>query len=210
MIRINLLPFRAARKKENIRLQLSVFLLSLVLISIILFWYHVHLSNVIASLNESIDRTQKQVDEYNKQAQEVEKLKKELAILKQKLEIIASLQAGRSEAFEIMDTMRSMVIEKRMWFTSFEAVEQVLVTTKGEGQNAQRIETVVTDIKINGIALDNKTVADFMARLEKSDYFVNVKLMSIKQEIYRAKADVSLKSFFLVCQKHPPKKAEKS
>ena len=35
MIRINLLPFRAARKKENVRRQVSVFLLSLVLVVII-------------------------------------------------------------------------------------------------------------------------------------------------------------------------------
>jgi type IV pilus assembly protein PilN len=30
MIRINLLPFRAARKKENIRRQLSIYVLSVV------------------------------------------------------------------------------------------------------------------------------------------------------------------------------------
>ena len=40
MIRINLLPFRAARKKENIRRQVSIFLLSLAFLLIILFYYN--------------------------------------------------------------------------------------------------------------------------------------------------------------------------
>ena len=37
MIRINLLPFRSARKKENIRRQLSIFLLSLILAVVAIF-----------------------------------------------------------------------------------------------------------------------------------------------------------------------------
>jgi len=36
MIRINLLPFRAARKKENIRRQISVFVLSVVCLALLM------------------------------------------------------------------------------------------------------------------------------------------------------------------------------
>ena len=51
MIRINLLPFRAARKKENVRRQVSVFLLSFVLIIIGVFYYNMWLGNRNGSSN---------------------------------------------------------------------------------------------------------------------------------------------------------------
>lgn len=38
MIRINLLPYRAAQKKENIRRQISIFLLLLILMTLALFF----------------------------------------------------------------------------------------------------------------------------------------------------------------------------
>ena len=57
MIRINLLPFRAARKKENIRRQASIFMLSLVFLLIIFFYYNFSLSNKIDSLNTDIKNT---------------------------------------------------------------------------------------------------------------------------------------------------------
>ena len=55
MIRINLLPFRAARKKENIRRQVSIFLLSLVFLLIILFYYNSSLSSQIDGLKSVLD-----------------------------------------------------------------------------------------------------------------------------------------------------------
>ena len=57
MIRINLLPFRAARKKENIRRQVSIFVLSLAFLLIILFYYNWNLGSKIDGLNAQIKQT---------------------------------------------------------------------------------------------------------------------------------------------------------
>ena len=57
MIRINLLPFRAARKKENIRRQVSIFLLSLAFMLIILFYFNFSLNSKIGNLNSNIKAT---------------------------------------------------------------------------------------------------------------------------------------------------------
>ena len=54
MIRINLLPFRLARKKENIRRQVSVFSLSLVFIILALCW-------VFFTLDDELSQTQNKV-----------------------------------------------------------------------------------------------------------------------------------------------------
>ena len=71
MIRINLLPFRAARKKENIRRQVSVFLLSLVLVVIVAAWFNYLLSGKITTLDKRIADTTAQVEKYNKINQEI-------------------------------------------------------------------------------------------------------------------------------------------
>jgi type IV pilus assembly protein PilN len=69
-------------------------------------------------------------------------------------------------------------VPKRMWFTR--------LGSKGR---------IVT---INGIALDNKTVADFMVRLEKSEVFSDVDLKTLKQ--FKVKQS-NLKSFQISCVK---------
>ena len=66
MIRINLLPFRAARKKENIRRQVSIFLLSLVFLLIILFYYNSSLNSQIDGLNTKIKDAKAELKKYNK------------------------------------------------------------------------------------------------------------------------------------------------
>ena len=57
MIRINLLPFRTDRKKENIRRQVSIFLLSLAFMLIILFYFNFSLNSKIDKLNSNIKDT---------------------------------------------------------------------------------------------------------------------------------------------------------
>ena len=67
---------------------------------------------------------------------------------------------------------------KRLWFTGFQA--------KGDS------------IKIQGIAIDNKTVADFMTRLEASKLYADVKLKTLKQTKIKK---LNLKSFHISCNK---------
>jgi type IV pilus assembly protein PilN len=122
-----------------------------------------------------------------KDAKEVDKLKKELDDLDQKRKVIEDLKANRKAPVIMLEAMTRLVIEKRMWFTSF--------SEKG---------TVVT---IKGTALDNKTVADFMGQLEKSGLFSTVNLDNLKQETM--KNEISLKQFDITCNKAlPPKTVE--
>ena len=75
---------------------------------------------------------------------------------------------------------------KRLWLTSFEA--------SGEKVN------------IKGIALDNKTIADFMSRLEESKLYSNVNLKTIKQQEVNK---LNLKHFEIGCVKSFLKKPDK-
>jgi type IV pilus assembly protein PilN len=184
MIRINLLPFRAARKKENVRRQVSVFLLSLALVIIIAVIAHVWFNNRIAGLNERIESTKAQVAKYNKINEEIAEIKKKLAVLDKKIEVIKTLDMNRKAPVRLMDSMTQLLVANRMWFT--------------------RMDYKDAGIKLDGIALDNQTVADFMTRVQEFPDYQEVKLASIKQERFPNK-DLNLKRFGVTFTKAAPK-----
>ena len=178
MIRINLLPFRADRKKENIRRQVSIFMLSLAFLLIIFFYYNFSLSNKIDSLNTNIKNTKTELAKYNKINNEIAQIKKKLNNLKKKMAVMKTLETNRFEPTRLLDIMTQVVVPKRMWLTRLES--------KGE------------KVKINGIALDNKTVADFMVRLEDCGLFKEVDLTTLKR---KKEQTADLKSFAISCTK---------
>ena len=185
MIRINLLPFRTERKKENVRRQASLFLLSLFLVLLVLFYYNFSLNSKIKKLNNGIATTNSELTKYNEINKEIARIKKNLEILRKKMAVIAQLESDRHAPVALMDTMTQVVVAKRMWFTDM-AVQD-------------------STVRIEGIALDEKTVADFMVRLQNSGLFSNVELKSVK----RKKVEKSnLKSFQVVCTKVPPQQPE--
>ncbi len=190
MIRINLLPFRAARKQENIRQQVSVFVLIVIFLSIILVWYSSHLGNKTEKLRVSIADAQKELKTYNEINKEIAEIRNKLKVLNTKTEVIDQLQTKRKEPVHILDAMTELIVAERMWFTSFQTNERIqrnpapAQPRRGRAapvnQPQQKASSVV-DIVVKGIALDNKTVADFMTRLETSSLFSNVNLRTIRQ-----------------------------
>jgi type IV pilus assembly protein PilN len=92
MIRINLLPFRAARQKENIRRQVSIFVLSLACLLIILFYYNWSLGHKIDAVDARIKQTQSDLNKYDKINKEIAAIKKKLSNLKKKTAVMATLQ----------------------------------------------------------------------------------------------------------------------
>lgn len=192
MIRINLLPFRAARKKENVRRQISIFLLSFLFLLVVVIYYNVNLNQQINRLKVKNKETTAQLEKYKKKNQEIAEIKKNLTLLNQKIDIINGLDGSRAEAVLLLESMTQLIIPDRMWFTSF--------TLKGN------------KISLKGVALDERTIADFMKNLEGP--YTNVSLMSMQQKTIAGK-DVKLKDFsFEMAKKNkqttPDKKPEKS
>jgi len=187
MIKINLLPFRVARKKENIRRQVSVFLLLILLTAVALFWYTMALSKQTAEVQEKTRKIEQQILKYKKKANRVNKIKKDLAILKKKIGIISSLKKQKEKQLILFDGMTDLIIHDRMWLESF--------------------QTDKNKVMIKGIAFDNPTIADFMKKLEKSPLFSKVDLKTA--EMKKFKDGVMLKSFRLLCEKEKPKEKKK-
>jgi type IV pilus assembly protein PilN len=184
MIRINLLPFRSARTKENIRRQLSISVLMVIMTLLGLFGVYLLLNSQIDDLNSRIKTTTAELEKYDKINREIEDIKKKLDNLNKKMDVIRQLEADRYEPVRLMEVLTQTVIEKRMWFT--------------------RMETKAEAVTINGIAMDDKTVADFMVRLEGCGLFTAVRLKTLKQvEVQKT----ALKNFEISCEKKSLKTA---
>jgi type IV pilus assembly protein PilN len=180
MIRINLLPYRAARKKENVRRQLNIFLGSVAIVCGLLFLLNSFLGSRVKGLNSEIASTRQQVAKYVQINKEIDEIKKKLAVLDRKITVIESLERDRKAPVRNLDSLYQLVVEGRMWYTQIEE----------KGPN----------VKVSGISIDNQTVADYMTRLEKSERFENVRLASIKQFKYQDQ-NINLKQFDVSFQK---------
>lgn len=194
MIRINLLPYRAAQKKENIRRQISIFVLTVIMVVGILVYYNQSLNNDIDALNTQIKNTKSMLAQVVKQAKKVDEIKKAFETLKQKTNVIKSLEANRKISVQLLDNMTTLVAEKV-------SVSQTEASPDSDSKPAKRLwftnfQENGNNINIQGIALDNKTIADFMSRLEGSALFMSVNLKAIKQQKINA---LNLKNFEIIC-----------
>lgn len=163
MIRINLLPFRAARRKENIRRQVSVFVLMIIFVMVTLVWYTMSVDKKIDRVKIEIANVKQQTTLYKEKADRVTEIKKKLEVLDRKLELVADLKSKRREPIILLDTLTQVVVPDRMWLT------------------ALKTDTLTGAVSLKGIAFDNKTVADFMVRLEQASLFSAVDLQKLER-----------------------------
>ncbi len=176
MIRINLLPFRAARTKENVRRQISIFILIILLMFVAMAAMTIHLNSEKSKKKQMVETVQKELLKYTKKAKEVDRLEKESKTLQQKIDIITKLEDVRKEPVVIFTALTDVHVSERMWLSSFNTKDQ--------------------SISISGTALDEITVADYTKKLQLSDAFTDVTLKFLKHDI---KEKVAVKKFEISC-----------
>ena len=177
MIRINLLPFRAARTKENVRRQVTIFLLLVLLIVVGMGGYALSVSAKVQDYKQKVSDTQAELNKFKKKAKEVDAINKKNKVLQKKIDIIEELQVVRKEPVKLLSAMTELVIPDRMWI-----------------QNYNEVGTSVT---LKGSALDEITVADFTRKLELSEYFSSASLKILRRGA--SQKNVAMKSFEIVC-----------
>ena len=177
MIRINLLPFRAARTKENIRRQVSVFVLSMILLLVILFTANMYLGGKVNSLEDKLAGIKKDIKRYEEKARKVDEFKKKLDELEQKIEIVNQLKAHRKNPPQMLAEITELVVPDRM--------QMKKLTYNGNS------------LSIEGVAMDNETVAVFMKRLERHHRIADVQLRSARQT---TEYNIEMKRFGINCK----------
>lgn len=155
MIRINLLPVREERRKQDIR-QYAVMMVAALAGSVALAAvFHWSLLSDVSEAKATMQQLQQQIDRYGPQLQKVEEYKKTKAQIEKKLEVIEQLKRSRSGPVHVMDEIATHAPEK-LWVT--------------------RVQTQGRSLTMEGLSLDNELVASFMTALEGSAYFQNVEL----------------------------------
>src|SRR5208337_5462187 len=119
MIEINLLPVRAARKRESLRFQLTVFSLILAFILIIVAYLGWSSGKRDARIDTQLKLVQDDLARLNKEVGEIDELKQRKAKLEQKLAVIKDLDKGRLRAAYIMGELSQRTPEK-VWIESLD------------------------------------------------------------------------------------------
>ena len=175
MIRINLLPVRALKKKETTRQMLSVFFLSMICAVVVIFMFHISLSSRLNKVEAQINVYNEEIKQLKIDTKDVNKFKAEKEDLQKRLNIIYTLQRAKTGPVRVLDDMATS-LPGRLWLTS--------------------LKEKYGKMELKGLALDNPTIANFMVNLEKSGVIKNVELI-ISQQLERK--DVKLKEFTLTC-----------
>lgn len=194
MIRINLFPFRAARIKENIRRQVTVYLLTVIFLIAVMSYYFLDLNGKVKSLRRDQDAKEKELASFKDINIKIGKLKKTIAEVEVKLKTIKGLEKGKTGPVKLLDDIATSVPKDKLWLTTLREEKGVLT--------------------LIGTAMDNETVADFMNRLESTVSLKSVQLVRTKQKKMK-ELKLSLKDFELSCktyafkEKPPPETKKK-
>jgi len=176
MIKINLILARKEKKKVGMRKEFIILILSAVLLLIGLGLIQWMLGKEKENTLAQISNTKKDIAYYKSLTTEVEKKKEEQKMLQNRLNIIDSLRREKASPAKVLDEL------------SIDKPEKIhLESVKKEGSK----------LGIEGIALDDETIANFMTNLRKSKLFKNVDLI-VSEQVEQSK--IKLKKFILSCE----------
>lgn len=155
MIRINLLPIKAARKQQTGLQQLILMGAATVFVALCLLVYNITLGNQVDALREEIAKDEAEIVRLEKIIGEVNQYEEQKKKLQAQLSVIEELERGKSGPVKVLDALASGV-PKRVWIDGFD--EKAGVAT------------------ITGFGLEMADISEFLKALEKSPYFTEVTL----------------------------------
>jgi type IV pilus assembly protein PilN len=176
MIKINLLPYREKEKKENLQRQIMILSGTLVLFLLIILAVHLYFSMSISGMETKVREADAKLVVLNKKVGEIEGFKRDKKELEQKLEVINSLERNRLFPVRMLDELNLLVPSREAWLEK--------ITQTGQ------------ELRIEGMARDNGTVARFMKSMEKAGFVQSVELVVSRE---KELAGVKLQQFILTC-----------
>jgi type IV pilus assembly protein PilN len=148
MARINLLPWRAERRK--LRQKEFVTMLGLAALAGVVLWFLVntYYNNQISGENERNAYLKDQITQVDKQIKEIEELDKKKAKLLARKEVIEQLQANRSQMVHLFDSL-VRTIPDGVTLTSIKQ-EGDKLTLSGRSQSNARVSTYMRNLEGSG------------------------------------------------------------
>ena len=160
MILINLLPVRAAKKREFGRQQLVLFVLLLVLAGILNFFVYNRFESELRSLDKQILTTRAEIAQLERTIGEVKSIKEDKKALEDKLKILDTLKKGRTGPVKVLDELAT-IIPQKVWIVDF-----------NEQGGA---------VAMNGAASSYEDLSNFSKKLKASTHFSNITIKTARQ-----------------------------
>ena len=148
MARINLLPWRAERRKQRKKefgVMLGVAAIAAVVLSFLIITFY---NGQISGQNERNTFLRDQITQLDKQIVEIEELDKKKAKLLARKEVIEQLQANRSQMVHLFDSL-VRTIPDGVVLTSIKQ-DDIMLTLEGRSQSNARVSTYLRNLEGSG------------------------------------------------------------
>jgi len=162
MIRINLLPYRPERRKNQILQHLGWLFGSIALAAALLMGANMYGNGQLEDLQVEFGQLQAQNNILKKKIGKIRNLDRLRIDVERKLALVDKLQQGRFESLNTFAEL-SKVIPENVWLTSI---------TDNAGK-----------LKVTGLGESNKAVANFMRSLDQSPLFGDISLQVIVRKV---------------------------
>ncbi len=145
MIRVNLLPHRAEKRKARQVQFIAFSVISLVLAAVVVGFVHVAISGQISYQERRNQYLKEEIAVLDKQIAEIKKLREQTALLMERKEVVENLQSTRSDVVHLLDQMLRIVPEGVYW----KALKQTgnKINLVGYAQSNARISTLMRSIE---------------------------------------------------------------
>jgi type IV pilus assembly protein PilN len=160
MIKINLLPVRAARKKETAKQQIVIFILSVLSVVVVALAIYFLINLKIMSTKNEISRSESEIQELKAKIGKINDLKKLQQEVRKKLDVLALLRKGKVGPVHRLLTLSDSAPDN-LWLTKY-----------AENGN---------DVSISGVAFNEELIAACMRNLEASPDYETVELIVSEQ-----------------------------
>jgi type IV pilus assembly protein PilN len=160
VIRLNLLPVRELNAESDRRRDLAVAGVTLAATTLMLIAVYLYQSAQLSNLANELPAIRKEVEVLNGKVKELGNLEAKIKELRCKHKVIEDLRGQKMGPTLVMDSLAT-AIPSSVW----------LVELKQSGGS----------LTINGLAMDNQTVAEFIKSLSQSGHFKNVELVETTQ-----------------------------
>jgi type IV pilus assembly protein PilN len=171
MIKINLLPIRAAKKKETAIQQLVIAGGVIVIVALIVTSLYAVKRVQVTAAKDDITEANRKINELKTKIGKLEELKTLKEQVKKKLDVLAQLRKNKTGPAQRLASLSDLT-PGQLWLTNYTESSQ--------------------DVKISGIAFTEELISQFMRALEASSDFMAVELVVSEQTVV---ADTKLKKF---------------
>lgn len=160
MIKINLLPVRAAKKKETAVQQIVIFCVTVVLAAAAVMSYYVVRQIQVTRTKKDITVASAKINELKSKIGKLEEIKTLKEQVKKKLAVLAQLRKNKSGPAQRLATLSDSTPDQ-LWLTAYSETADV--------------------VKISGVAFSEELIAQYMRALEASVDYMNVELVISEQ-----------------------------